>query len=82
MGLVIDKRRIQDLPQHSQDVLAFALLTTNVLTGPGRTGDLRINAGRNRADRLFPESPRRFRSRSQRMSGSAPLWLATPKTIG
>ena len=80
--MVIDKRRIQDLPQYSRDVLAFALLTPNVLTGPVRTGDLRINAGRTRADRSFPENPRRFRSPSRRMSGPAPLWLATPKTIG
>jgi hypothetical protein len=46
MGLVIDNRRIQELPQYSRDVLAFALLTPNVLTGPGGTGDLRINGGR------------------------------------
>ena len=45
-GLVIDNRRIQELPQYSRDVLAFALLTPNVQTGPNGTEDLRINGGR------------------------------------
>lgn len=42
-GLVIDNRRIQELPQYDRNPLAFALLTPNVT---GSAGDLRINAGR------------------------------------
>jgi len=43
-GLVIDNKRIQDLPQYNRDVLAFVFLTPNV-TGSSQ-GDLRINGSR------------------------------------
>ncbi len=43
MGLVIDNRRIQELPQYDRNPLAFAMLTPNVT---GSAGDLRINGGR------------------------------------
>lgn len=42
-GLVIDNRRIQELPQYDRNPLAFALLTPNVT---GSATDLRINSGR------------------------------------
>lgn len=43
MGLVIDNKRIQELPQYDRNPLAFAMLAPNVT---GSTGDLRINGGR------------------------------------
>lgn len=49
-GLVIDNRRIQELPQYNRNALAFALLTPNVnnVTSEqaGHDNDLRINGGR------------------------------------
>ena len=48
-GLVIDNRRIQELPQYNRNALAFATLTPNV-NGTSDVGnhdsDLRINGGR------------------------------------
>jgi hypothetical protein len=50
LGLVIDNRRIQELPQYDRNALAFALLTPNVnnVTSPqtGHDNDFRINGGR------------------------------------
>ncbi len=43
-GLVIDNKRIQDLPQYNRDALAFVFLTPNV-TGTSQT-DLRVNGSR------------------------------------
>ncbi len=43
MGLVIDNKRMQELPQYDRNALAFATLTPNVT---GSIGDLRINGGR------------------------------------
>ena len=43
-GLVIDNKRIQDLPQYNRDALAFVFLTANV-TGTSQS-DLRINGSR------------------------------------
>src|SRR5439155_18052222 len=48
-GLVIDNRRIQELPQYNRNALAFALLTPNVNGTQEQAGhdtDLRINGGR------------------------------------
>ncbi|HLQ45309.1 MAG TPA: TonB-dependent receptor, partial [Planctomycetaceae bacterium] len=48
-GLVIDNRRIQELPQYNRNPLAFALLTPNVNGTQEQAGhdtDLRINGGR------------------------------------
>ena len=48
-GLVIDNRRIQDLPQYNRNALAFATLTPNVngSSDQGSYGsDFRINGGR------------------------------------
>ncbi len=49
-GLVIDNRRIQELPQYNRNALAFALLTPNVnnVTSEqaGHDNDFRINGGR------------------------------------
>ncbi len=48
-GLVIDNRRIQELPQYNRNALAFALLTPNVnglSEQAGYSNDLRINGGR------------------------------------
>jgi hypothetical protein len=48
-GLVIDNRRIQELPQYNRNALAFALLTPNVNGTSEQAGhdtDLRINGGR------------------------------------
>jgi hypothetical protein len=43
-GLVIDNKRIQDLPQYNRDPLAFVFLTPNVLGS--NQNDLRINGSR------------------------------------
>jgi len=48
-GLVIDHRRIQELPQYNRNPLAFALLAPNVngtSEQAGHATDLRINGGR------------------------------------
>ena len=48
-GLVIDNRRIQELPQYNRNALAFATLTPNVNGTSDQGGhdtDLRINGGR------------------------------------
>ena len=45
-GLVIDNKRIQELPQYNRDPLAFTLLAPNVNGTSERGGDLRINGGR------------------------------------
>src|SRR5262245_53556070 len=49
-GLVIDNRRIQELPQYNRNALAFALLTPNVNSvtseQTGHDNDFRINGGR------------------------------------
>ncbi|MCC6393266.1 MAG: TonB-dependent receptor [Bryobacterales bacterium] len=48
-GLVIDNKRIQDLPQYRRNALAFALLAPNVNGTSEQAGhdtDLRINGGR------------------------------------
>ncbi|HZT29021.1 MAG TPA: TonB-dependent receptor [Bryobacteraceae bacterium] len=49
-GLVIDNRRIQELPQYNRNALAFALLTPNVNNvtsqNEGHDADFRINGGR------------------------------------
>jgi hypothetical protein len=48
-GLVIDNRRIQELPQYNRNALAFATLTPNVngtSDQAGHDADLRINGGR------------------------------------
>ncbi|MCC6862615.1 MAG: TonB-dependent receptor, partial [Bryobacterales bacterium] len=49
-GLVIDNRRISELPQYNRNALAFALLTPNVNTvtseQQGHDNDFRINGGR------------------------------------
>ncbi|MCC6367704.1 MAG: TonB-dependent receptor [Bryobacterales bacterium] len=49
-GLVIDNRRIQQLPQYNRNALAFALLTPNVNSvnseNEGHDNDFRINGGR------------------------------------
>ena len=48
-GLVIDNRRIQELPQYNRNPLAFALLVPNVngtQEQEGHDTDLRINGGR------------------------------------
>ncbi len=45
-GLVIDNRRVQELPQYNRDPLAFTLLAPNVSGTSERAGDLRINGGR------------------------------------
>ncbi|MEX2260299.1 MAG: TonB-dependent receptor [Bryobacteraceae bacterium] len=49
-GLVIDNRRIQELPQYNRNALAFALLTPNVSSvsseQAGHDEDFRINGGR------------------------------------
>ncbi|MBI4875767.1 MAG: carboxypeptidase regulatory-like domain-containing protein [Acidobacteria bacterium] len=48
-GLVIDNRRIQELPQYNRNALAFAQLTPNVngtSDQGGHDNDLRINGGR------------------------------------
>jgi hypothetical protein len=48
-GLVIDNRRIQELPQYNRNALAFALLTPNVNGTSEQAGhdlDFRINGGR------------------------------------
>jgi len=48
-GLVIDNRRIQELPQYNRNPLAFAQLTPNVngtSDQGGYSGDFRINGGR------------------------------------
>lgn len=50
MGLVIDNKRIQELPQYDRNPLAFALLTPNVT---GNVGDLRINGGRSGQTEYF-----------------------------
>jgi len=49
-GLVIDNRRIQELPQYDRNPLAFALLTPNVT---GSSQDLRINGGRSGQTEYF-----------------------------
>ena len=50
LGLVIDNRRIQELPQYNRNALAFALLTPNVNNvtseNQGHDADFRINGGR------------------------------------
>jgi len=49
-GLVIDNRRIQELPQYNRNALAFALLAANVNSvtsqNEGHDADFRINGGR------------------------------------
>ncbi|HZT28817.1 MAG TPA: TonB-dependent receptor [Bryobacteraceae bacterium] len=49
-GLVIDNRRISELPQYDRNPLAFALLTPNVNSvnseNEGYSSDFRINGGR------------------------------------
>jgi outer membrane receptor protein involved in Fe transport len=49
-GLVIDNRRISELPQYNRNALAFALLTPNVNNvtseNQGHDNDFRINGGR------------------------------------
>ncbi len=48
-GLVIDNKRIQELPQYNRNPLAFALLTPNVngtADQQGYSTDFRINGGR------------------------------------
>ena len=49
-GLVIDNRRISELPQYNRNALAFALLTPNVNNvtseNEGHDADFRINGGR------------------------------------
>lgn len=49
-GLVIDNRRISELPQYNRNALAFALLTPNVNNvtseNQGHNNDFRINGGR------------------------------------
>ncbi len=48
-GLVIDNKRIQELPQYNRNALAFTLLTPNVngtAEQAGHDNDLRINGGR------------------------------------
>ena len=45
-GLVIDNKRVQELPQYNRDPLAFTLLAPNVSGTSERAGDLRINGGR------------------------------------
>ncbi len=49
-GLVIDNRRILELPQYNRNALAFALLTPNVNSvnsqNQGHDADFRINGGR------------------------------------
>ena len=49
-GLVIDNRRISELPQYNRNALAFALLTPNVNNvtseNQGHDADFRINGGR------------------------------------
>ncbi|HWB99194.1 MAG TPA: carboxypeptidase regulatory-like domain-containing protein [Bryobacteraceae bacterium] len=52
-GLVIDNRRIQELPQYDRNPLAFAMLTPNVSAVPGTTNDLRVNAGRSGQTEFF-----------------------------
>jgi hypothetical protein len=48
-GLVIDNKRIMELPQYSRDAMAFAQLAPNVNGGDAETkwgGDFRVNGGR------------------------------------
>ncbi len=48
-GLVIDNRRIQELPQYNRNPLAFAQLTANVngtSEQEGHDNDMRVNGGR------------------------------------
>lgn len=55
-GLVIDNKRIQELPQYNRNPLAFALLTPNVngtAEQAGHDTDLRINGGRNAQAEYF-----------------------------
>lgn len=55
-GLVIDNRRIQQLPQYNRNALAFALLTPNVNGTSEQAGhdqDLRINGGRTSQSEYF-----------------------------
>ncbi|NUN02250.1 MAG: DUF11 domain-containing protein, partial [Bryobacteraceae bacterium] len=50
-GLVIENRRIQDLPQYNRDPLAFVFLTPNV--SGSNQGDLRINGSRSKQIEYF-----------------------------
>ncbi|MCC6587226.1 MAG: TonB-dependent receptor [Bryobacterales bacterium] len=50
-GLVIDTKRIQDLPQYNRDPLAFVFLTPNVI-GSSQS-DLRINGSRTKQIEYF-----------------------------
>ncbi len=50
-GLVIDNKRIQDLPQYNRDPLAFVFLAPNV-TGSSQN-DLRINGSRSKQIEYF-----------------------------
>jgi hypothetical protein len=50
LGLVIDNKRMQDLPQYNRDPLAFVFLTPNVTNS---SGDLRINGGRSGQTEYF-----------------------------
>lgn len=55
-GLVIDNRRIQELPQYNRNALAFAVLTPNVngtSDQMNRGGDFRINGGRTAATEYY-----------------------------
>ncbi len=50
-GLVIDNKRIQDLPQYNRDPLAFVFLTPNVIGS--NQNDLRINGSRSKQIEYF-----------------------------
>ncbi|HEU0142079.1 MAG TPA: TonB-dependent receptor [Bryobacteraceae bacterium] len=50
-GLVIENRRIQDLPQYNRDPLAFVFLTPNV--SGSNQNDLRINGSRSKQIEYF-----------------------------
>ena len=55
-GLVIDNRRIMELPQYSRDPLAFAQLSPNVNGSSSEAGygsDFRINGGRTNQTEYF-----------------------------
>ena len=55
-GLVIDNRRIMELPQYSRDPLAFAQLAPNVngsKSGAGYGSDFRVNGGRTNQTEYF-----------------------------
>lgn len=61
-GLVIDNRRISELPQYNRDPLAFALLTPNVnsvtSSSEGHDSDFRINGGRTSQAEYFVDGTR------------------------